>query len=55
MNSALKQRQWNERNEPKQTMCQKCRGMKTLKIGGKKIHPLQWTEYGFAADLGCVC
>lgn len=44
-----------DEHQIRQVLCPKCGGMKKLVVDGKPVDPMKWTDYGFAADLGCIC
>lgn len=39
----------------KQTFCKKCGGLKTLKVYGLLVDPMDWWRYDIANDIGCIC
>ncbi len=39
----------------KQVFCPGCGGMTKLLVDGKEVPPSDWSKYGMACDIGCIC
>jgi len=38
-----------------QVFCEKCGGLKVLRVGKSVVLPKNWWKYGMASDIGCSC
>jgi hypothetical protein len=56
----LYERRWRMKKDIKhekivQVFCEKCGGLKVLRVGKSVVLPKNWWKYGMASDIGCSC